>query len=146
MNIYSNNTKLVWCDSQLPGLCDLLHAFLFIAFGNVPYCWDSVGRSTWLLIPDGTDSVLLILFGTEKTENNFKSSAKLSEYTVYYNLYKKILHCANEILHLGASLVHLLWHFTLKEMNANISKKILGTQMWISLKKILCLLTCIVCI
>ncbi len=43
--------------------------------------------STWLLIPDGTDSVLLI-FGTEKTENKFRSYAKMSEYTVYYILYK----------------------------------------------------------
>lgn len=53
-----------------------------MAFGSVPNCGASDGRSTGLFISDGTDSVLRILAIGIK-----------------------------EILQDGASFVHLLWHF-----------------------------------
>lgn len=51
-------------------------AFLFNVFGNVPNCVDG-SRSTWLLMSDGTDSVLLIF----ETRNKIKNIAliELSE-------------------------------------------------------------------
>lgn len=107
-----------------PGTQDTLqppHTFLVSALGRVPN-WGSVGLSTGLLISDGTDSVLLI-FVTEKQVGEGRKTSlmrlfilaipsitlKCREFVENYLLGRK------DILQAGASLVHLLWHFNLKD-------------------------------
>lgn len=53
--------------------------FLVNAFGKVPNCGASVGRSTGLLMSDGTDSVLRILVTKTKQEDYKRSLDSLSE-------------------------------------------------------------------
>lgn len=50
--------------------------FLVIAFGRVPNCGASAGRSTGLLMSDGTDSVLRILVTTDKMKKKFGTSTQ----------------------------------------------------------------------
>lgn len=61
----------------------LLHfvtlAFLFKVFGSVPNCVVDGSRSTWLLMSEGTDSVLLI-FETRKNKNKSVSEILLIVY------------------------------------------------------------------
>lgn len=92
-------------------------AFLFKIFGNVPNCVDDGSRSTWLLMSDGTDSVLLI-FETRKKQ---KTKASLKYCSVcggwgetVWSAMNITWHLLGIIWHWGASLVHLLWHFNLK--------------------------------
>lgn len=54
-------------------------AFLFNVFGNVPNCVVDGSRSTWLLMSDGTDSVLLIFETRIKIKNNNITIIELSE-------------------------------------------------------------------
>ena len=52
----------VGCNAKL--LIHLYLTFFVMAFGSVPNCGASAGRSTGLLMSDGTDSVLRILATT----------------------------------------------------------------------------------
>lgn len=49
---------------------------MVIAFGNVPNCGASAGRSTGLLISDGTDSVLRIFVTETEQSRNVRRTQK----------------------------------------------------------------------
>lgn len=90
-----------------------ISTFFVIAFGSVPNCGASGGRSTGLLMSEGTDSVLRIFV----TETHMKLLEKhvCHDWCSYIWATNKIdLLGRKEILQDGASLVHLLWHFNLQ--------------------------------
>lgn len=97
-----------------------------MAFGSVPNCGASAGRSTGLFISDGTDSVLRIL--ATGRENSKMSRWICKTYGVCpsataWGLKRSSLG-RKEILQDGASFVHLLWHFNLhKKQKGSISGK-----------------------
>lgn len=89
-----------------------------MAFGSVPKCGVSCGRSTGLLISEGTDSVLLIL-ATKDDMVNITHALGNKDCTrplqTERGRKKQNLLGRKEILQDGASFVHLLWHFNLHE-------------------------------
>lgn len=62
------------CIQVIPNPSPPLFTFFVMAFGSVPNCGASAGRSTGLFISDGTDSVLLIL-ATGKEDCTCKHAA-----------------------------------------------------------------------
>lgn len=89
----------------------------------MPNCGASAGRSTGLLISDGTDSVLRIFVTETEQSRNVKGTKKKKNHAFFQGLchlcaqsreWTEHLLGRNDIRQEGASFVHLLWHFNLR--------------------------------